>query len=152
MKNSRGSLSSRLYDMATRKHFGAGRIYSWRQEQIAASAQSISDMGKQLYDRIRTLLDHYKSIGDSLERAVISYNRATASLESRILPSARKFKEYGAATGEELTEISAIDSMPRALEAREGSQATSSAESGRRRGNRVVYLRAPRSKIARYGE
>jgi len=107
--------------------------YGWRQEQIAASAQAISDMGKQLYDRIRTFLDHYTSIGETLERAVISYNRATASLESRILPSARKFKEYGAATGEELAEISSIDSMPRALETREGSPATSSAEIDQRR-------------------
>ncbi len=93
--------------------------YGWRQEKIAENAQAISDLGKELYDRIRTFLSHFKTMGGSLERAVDSYNKAVGSMESRVLPSARKFKELGAATGEEIPELEPVDEAPRALAAPE---------------------------------
>ena len=93
--------------------------YGWRQEKIAENAQAISDLGKDLYDRIRTFLGHFKTMGGSLERAVDSYNKAVGSMESRVLPSARKFKELGAATGEEIPELEPVDEAPRALAAPE---------------------------------
>ncbi len=82
---------------------------------MAENAQAISEMGKQLYDRIRTFVDHFENVGGALARAVDSYNKATGSLESRVLPSARRFKELGAATGEEIVEIEPVDESPRAL-------------------------------------
>jgi DNA recombination protein RmuC len=93
--------------------------YGWRQEKIAENAQAISDLGKELYDRIRTFLNHFKTMGGSLERAVDSYNKAVGSMESRVLPSARKFKELGAATGEEIPELEPVDEAPRTLAAQE---------------------------------
>ena len=93
--------------------------YGWRQEQIARNAQAISELGKQLYDRIRTFVSHLETVGSSLEKAVDSYNKAVGSLESRVLPSARRFKELGAATGEEIIEIESVDEAPRALTAPE---------------------------------
>jgi DNA recombination protein RmuC len=89
--------------------------YGWRQEQMAENAQAISELGKQLYDRIKTFVDHFESVGGALGRAVDSYNKATGSLESRVLPSARRFKDLGAATGEEIVEIEPVDESPRAL-------------------------------------
>jgi DNA recombination protein RmuC len=87
--------------------------YGWRQEQIARSAQVVSELGKQLYDRIRTFLSHFEALGSALKRAVDSYNDAAGSLASRVLVSARKFKELGAATGEEIGEAPPIDEVPR---------------------------------------
>jgi DNA recombination protein RmuC len=87
--------------------------YGWRQEQIAKSAQVVSELGKQLYDRIRTFLSHFEAIGSALKRAVDSYNDAAGSLASRVLVSARRFKELGAATGEEIGEAAPIDEVPR---------------------------------------
>jgi hypothetical protein len=89
--------------------------YGWRQEQMAENSQAISELGKQLYDRIRTFVGHFESVGGALGRAVDSYNKATGSLESRVLPSARRFKDLGAATGEEIVEIEPVDESPRAL-------------------------------------
>jgi DNA recombination protein RmuC len=89
--------------------------YGWRQEQMAKNAQAISDLGKQLYDRIRTFVGHFENVGGSLGRAVDAYNKATGSLESRVLSSARRFKELGAATGDEIVEIEPVDESPRAL-------------------------------------
>jgi DNA recombination protein RmuC len=93
--------------------------YGWRQEQVARNAQAISDLGKDVYDRIKTFLGHLEGVGTSLHRATESYNKAVGSLESRVLPSARKFKQLGAATGEELAELPSVDETPRAISAPE---------------------------------
>jgi DNA recombination protein RmuC len=89
--------------------------YGWRQEQIAQNAQAISDLGKELYDLIKPFITHFEGIGSSLRKAVESYNQAVGSLESRVLPSARKFKELGAATGDEIIEVEPVDETSRAL-------------------------------------
>lgn len=89
--------------------------YGWRQERIAENAKAISDLGKQLYERLKTLAEHFDDIGKSLEKAIASYNRAVGSMESRVFPAARRFKELGAATGEEIPVIQEIDQTPRSL-------------------------------------
>jgi DNA recombination protein RmuC len=94
--------------------------YGWRQEQIAENARLISELGKELHDRIRPFLSHFQGIGSALEKAVDTYNKAVGSLEGRVLPSARKLKELGAATGDELPEIQPVDEAPRALTPAEG--------------------------------
>lgn len=93
--------------------------YGWRQDQVARNAQVISELGKQLYDRVRTFVTHFEGVGAALERGIESYNRAAGSLESRVLPSARRFKELGAATGEEIQELEPVDETARALASRE---------------------------------
>jgi DNA recombination protein RmuC len=93
--------------------------YGWRQEQLERNAQAISDLGKQLYERVRTFVGHFEGVGAALHRAIENYNKAVGSLESRVLPSARRFKELGAATGEEILEVEPVDETPRALAAPE---------------------------------
>lgn len=89
--------------------------FGWRQESIAHNAKEISELGKQLYDRIGTFVRYFQAAGSGLEGSVDAYNKATASLESRVLPSARKFKELGAATGEDIPQIQPVDEAPRSL-------------------------------------
>ncbi|MGH9325964.1 MAG: DNA recombination protein RmuC, partial [Terriglobia bacterium] len=89
--------------------------YGWRQESMAQNAEEISELGKQLYDRLRTFLSHFNSLGAALGKAVAAYNNATGSLESRVLVPARKFKELGAAGGEDLGEASPVEAVPREL-------------------------------------
>jgi DNA recombination protein RmuC len=93
--------------------------YGWRQERIAENAQEISDLGRQLYERMRTLADHITEVGKGLEKANAAYNSAVGSMEARVLPAARRFKDLGAASGEELPIVEPIETTPRAITAPE---------------------------------
>jgi DNA recombination protein RmuC len=93
--------------------------YGWRQELIAKNAQEISDLGKQIYERMRTMAEHVGNIGKGLEKANAAYNSAVASMEARVLPAARRFKDLGAATGNEIPHLSPVETMPRAITAPE---------------------------------
>src|SRR5215813_2314055 len=94
--------------------------YGWRQEQMAANAQEVSRLGKDLYDRLRTFTGYYADIGKGLDRALESYNRGVGSLEARVLVTARKFKERGALAGEEIDTVEPIDKSARPLSLDEG--------------------------------
>jgi DNA recombination protein RmuC len=92
-------------------------VYGWRQERIAQNAQEIAGLGKELYKRIGDMSEHWRSLGKSLSSAVDTYNKATGSLESRVLVSARKFKDLETtAIGDEIKELSPIDHIPRELQ------------------------------------
>ncbi|MFK7843989.1 MAG: DNA recombination protein RmuC [Rhodothermales bacterium] len=93
--------------------------YGWRQEQIAKHATDISNLGRELYDRLKTMAGHFTDMRKGLDRAVSSYNSAVGSLESRVLVSARKFTELGASTDEGLDTIEVIDRSVRMLHAPE---------------------------------
>ena len=70
--------------------------YGWRQEAVARSARDIAALGKELAERLGTFAGHLGKTGNALGSAVKHYNSAVASLESRVLVSARKFEALGA--------------------------------------------------------
>jgi DNA recombination protein RmuC len=82
--------------------------FGWRQESIAQNAQEISELGKELYERIRTLAEHFEHVGDHLGKSVVAYNRAVGSLETRVLPQARRFQSLGVGSTKPIAELSEI--------------------------------------------
>lgn len=65
----------------------------WRQENLAENAKQIIKMGQELYQRLSVMAEHIAQLGKNINAAVQSYNSTVASMESRVLVSARKFKE-----------------------------------------------------------
>lgn len=83
--------------------------YGWRQEALARNAQQVAALGKELYERLCTMGDHWARVGAQLDKAVESYNKASASLDTRVMSSARKFVELRAAAADELPAVTLID-------------------------------------------
>lgn len=83
--------------------------YGWRQEMLAQNAREISKLGGELHDRLLTMGGHITSLGRGLEKAVECYNKSIASFESRVLVSARKLKELGATTSDELPLLDPVE-------------------------------------------
>jgi DNA recombination protein RmuC len=94
--------------------------YGWRQEQMADNAQEVSDLAKTLYDRLRVFTGHFDEIGRNLDRSLEAYNKGVRSLETRVLVTARRFKERGAIAGEEIETLEPIDKAARPLSFDEG--------------------------------
>lgn len=91
--------------------------YGWRQEQLAKNAEEISQLGKDLYDRIGTLASHFEQLGLALNRSTKAYNKAVGTLETRVLTQARRFENLGIKSKEPITRLSTIDSPIRDLQA-----------------------------------
>jgi len=92
--------------------------YGWKQEKLSLHAEQVSKLGHELYKRITDMGEHWSKVGRSLASSVDAYNKAVGSLESRVLVSARKFQEMGAAARNlELETLEGIDRVPREIQA-----------------------------------
>ncbi|HEY4211838.1 MAG TPA: DNA recombination protein RmuC [Steroidobacteraceae bacterium] len=92
----------------------------WRQERIAENAEEIARLGKELYDRLCTLGEHWADLGSRLRKTVETYNQATGSLETRVLASARRFGALKVGhEGKEITDVEPIDVIPRAIQSKD---------------------------------
>ncbi|MDQ7779120.1 MAG: DNA recombination protein RmuC [Planctomycetota bacterium] len=90
--------------------------HGWQQEVIAENAQRTWEAGKDLHDRVATLLDHIAKLGGALSRSVDAYNSAVASIDSRVMPAARKLEStLGPGKKGELPELGQIEKSVRVL-------------------------------------
>lgn len=76
--------------------------YGWKQQQLARNAEEIQQIGRELYERLATMISHMENVGTSIKHAADSYDRFVGSLESKVLPGARRFKELGVSSTKEL--------------------------------------------------
>jgi DNA recombination protein RmuC len=91
----------------------------WREERLAADAQQVTAEGRELYKRVATFLRYFADVGGALGRATNAYNQAVGSLESRVLPAARRLRDLAATPAEEAPALEPIDQAPREIAAPE---------------------------------
>jgi DNA recombination protein RmuC len=87
--------------------------YGWRQERLTAHAEEAGRLGKDLYERMAILAEHLNDVGLSLGKSVSAYNKAVGSLETRILPAARRFKELGVSSEKEIPSLDPVEVVSR---------------------------------------
>lgn len=68
-----------------------------------------------MQDCLAILVQHFAKVGKALENSVEAYNMPVGSLETRVLPAARRFNELGAGGAKEIGVLEPIAQAPRAL-------------------------------------
>ena len=90
----------------------------WQTTQLAENAKKVEEQGRELHRRVGTTLAAMAKTGRGLESATKAYNEMVGSVESRVLPTLRRFNELGVA-GEELPSVKPVESATRNVTARE---------------------------------
>jgi len=104
--------------------------YGWQQQAMEENARHISELGRNLYESIRSLAGHFDDLGTRLKSSLDAYNKAVGSLEGNVLVKARKFRELQAASSaEDIAAPEVIDRVPRMLQSREFTDGLPFAES-----------------------
>ncbi len=87
--------------------------YGWKQTVLADNAAEIRQLGEDLYKRLAVFAEHLSKLGKSLGNSVESFNKAVGSLESQVLPAARRFPDLGLRVARELDCVEPLDTLAR---------------------------------------
>jgi len=85
----------------------------WREKSLSDSAKELFELGRELHERAAKVLELTCDVGRHLDRATGSYNKLVGSMESRLVPTLRKFEETGAKSSKSLSEPTALEGTPR---------------------------------------
>ncbi|MBV1917222.1 MAG: DNA recombination protein RmuC [Sphingomonadaceae bacterium] len=88
----------------------------WRQAGAHADAKEITELGKELYDRLARMGSLLAKVGDDLAKTNRSFNTAVASFESRLVPTGRKFEQLSIDTSAvQMKDVRPLEIEPRQL-------------------------------------
>lgn len=90
--------------------------FTWQQDALSQNARELLALGQDLYARLATLGKHVSAVGSSLSRSIEAYNKLVGTLESRVLVTARRFRELDL-VGDDLAVLEPVESPPRPLTA-----------------------------------
>ena len=89
--------------------------HGWRHERLAQNAEEIQSLGNELYARVSKMTEYLDTLRMRLDSTVKAFNETVGSYETRVLVTARKFKELGATSEAEIDTLQSIDTAPRIL-------------------------------------
>jgi len=90
--------------------------YGWQQERMAANAVEVQRLAREIHDRLGIFLTHLSGTGRALGQAVNAYNKAVGSMETRVMPAARRFEALGVvAQDTRLAPVDTVEVEPRRL-------------------------------------
>lgn len=96
-----------------------GVAFSWRQDVLTENAKELYDLSRELYERLGTMGSHITRLGSSLKSSVEKYNSFVGTLESRVLPTARRINAFEADENDPGLTTRAVETTPRLLSAPE---------------------------------
>ncbi|MFL2664881.1 MAG: DNA recombination protein RmuC [Dehalococcoidia bacterium] len=106
-------IASPLSLLAILKAFAVG----WREESMAENAKQISDLGRELYERLSVFTDHFGHVESALGRTVDAFNKAVSSFQSRVFVTAKKFKDINIIDENDTSlEMKQIDKVTKKIE------------------------------------
>jgi len=94
--------------------------YGWREQRLAENAQRISELGRELHERLGRMVEHLSRLGQSLEKSVEAFNATVGSFNSRVMPSAQRLGDLGAASSRDVAILEEVDNRPRLVASRGG--------------------------------
>lgn len=94
----------------------------WREHALTEKAQELFELGKELHERAATAFEHASKLGDSIRQSVERYNKFVGSIDTRVLPTLRRFEEAGVKSGKELPEAAEVTVLPRGMQALPGGE------------------------------
>jgi len=89
---------------------------SWQQIRVAETAREISDLGREMYERLSVFAGHYIGVGKALRQAVDRYNQGAGSWDSRVATSAMRFPELNVPVTRELPDVAPVEEIPRSIQ------------------------------------
>ncbi len=92
----------------------------WGEHRLAENAQRLTELGRELHERVGKVFEHAAGLGVALRQAVDRYNDTVGSIDARLVPTLRKFEEAGIKSGKQLEQLPDVALKPRMLEAAEG--------------------------------
>lgn len=88
--------------------------WAWQQAAMAGQARDVLHAGQLVHERLQTMSNHLNRLGKSIGDAVGQYNQFIGSLDSRVLPAARRLAQL-AAPEAEIIELAEVDLRPRTV-------------------------------------
>ncbi|GAA1833962.1 DNA recombination protein RmuC [Actinomadura chokoriensis] len=97
---------------------------AWTQAALQENLRQVHELGRELHKRLTRMATYFKRLGNSLDGSVKAYNETIASLEGRVMVTARKFKELKVVE-EDLAQLTEVNGFARSLKAPELLEAAS---------------------------
>lgn len=85
----------------------------WHEKRLSDSARELFELGRELHERAARAMGHAEQLGASLDTTLRRYNKFVASVDSRLIPTLRKFEERGVQVGEPVRELRPLEGVLR---------------------------------------
>jgi DNA recombination protein RmuC len=91
----------------------------WRERELSDNAEELFRLGRELHERAAITLEHASRVGDALDAAKRRYNEFVGSVDTRLVPTLRKFADKGARSAHTLPVLRPIDGDGRKIQSLE---------------------------------
>lgn len=92
----------------------------WGEQRLAEEARELYKLGRELHERAAIAFEHATRLGDSLRQSVERYNKFVGSIETRVVPTLRRFEDAGVKSGKDLPTAAEVTVLPRGMQALPG--------------------------------